>query len=357
VDGKILPPAADPSVSTDNRIVVFYKTAPADGYALDTSGSTGLSGRAGEFMLNALEDWRLEISPGTYSIAIVKGADGYGKNPTELIITGQGFDTSLDLALVLGEGIDQPSGRALPPWLASDLPYYQKIWFNDKIYQKNLVAQDPTTYQVIVPEQPKITATVSAPNQGIDTSTLAIVADSGTANEQRFPITSSHITRTVMGPTLPVELDLTYDCKTEGKSLTDGAHILKFYAGNSIGTTYETATVKVATGPVELVGTPLNFPSPLHLTTTGQVFFQYGLSRDANIDIYVFDISGTVVKKFSFTAGSPGGMAGGSANPNKIAWDLSLDQGGKIGSGIYLWNIVDRSRSKILGKGKLAAAP
>ena len=78
---------------------------------------------------------------------------------------------------------------------------------------------------------------------------------------------------------------------------------------------------------------------------------------DIAFDIYIFDITANVVKKLSFNAGEPGGSSGGSANPNKIDWDLMSDHGYKIGAGIYVWNIVDKNKGKIIGKGKLAIFP
>jgi hypothetical protein len=98
---------------------------------------------------------------------------------------------------------------------------------------------------------------------------------------------------------------------------------------------------------------PLTFPSPVRLKSDKSVYFQYVLSRDANIEIYVIDVSARVVKKF-FAAG---GSEGGSAGVNKLTWDLMTDQGSLVASGIYVFSLVDRDSGKLLGKGKFTALP
>jgi len=355
IDGRILPPPGVPSITTEGRTVVFYETDYNLGYASDVSGPAGLSGRSGEFMLNAMEDWRLNIAPGTYQIATIRGADNYGVDPVAVTVSGNGFDTSPDLVLAYGAGITSPEGRPLPPVLAQELPRIETIWFDGRIYQKGLVARGK---QVVVAEQPKIDVKINSGSVGIDTTTLSIRQDEGTANAKTFAISSSHFTSVVRNlANTPIEVDYTFDFGVEGETLTEGDHTLKFTASNSLGSSFEVAYVTVIGGPTRLVGTPLTYPSPLRLSQQNQVVLQYGLSKDANIDIYIFDPSGQVVKKFSFDAGSMGGTAGGDANPNKVIWDTIADQGTRIGTGIYVWTIIDRDSGKNLGYGKLAAAP
>jgi len=354
VDGTITAPTNDATVTTNGRMVVFYQTTPGDGYATDLSGPTGISGQTGKFMLNAMEDWRMSIVPGTYVIATVKGTDNYGVNPVSISISGKGWDAAPALQLAYGAGITMPGPRTLPSWLASEIPVIKNIWFDGKLYQKILV-EDPTKpLKFYSTAQPKISVKVTAGNIGIDESTLAVTLDEGAASQKTFS-TFSDVSR-VMGPTAPSEVNFSLNFKTLGETLTDGSHTFKFYAGNAVGTTLETSYVTVKSA-LEVVGTPITFPSPLHLSTDTQVTFQYGLSKDANVDIYVFDISGTIVKKISCNAGGIGGSAGGAAGPNKVVWDLTTDQGSRLGVGIYVWEIVNRDSNKVIGKGKFAAAP
>lgn len=353
IDGKISPPTNDATVSVNNRVVLFYLTTTESGYASDISGQNGNSGQDGNFIINAMSDVRMILSTEVYKITVVKGSDGYGVNPKDLGVSGKGFDTSKDLVLVFGEGIEMPGTHPFTPPTASAIPIVKNIWFNNRIYQKNLVAKK---YEFVVSEQPKVDVKITSGDTGIDTSSLSIILDEGTANETIYKISESNITNKIMGTTLPIEVDYTYDFSKEGKTLSSSDHQLKFTASNSAGTTFETTTVKVATG-LYVIGIPLTYPSPLHLKTDAQVILEYGLSKDANIDIYIFDITGEIVKKISCNAGTSGGSVGGTANPNKVTWDLSSDKGYKIGSGIYVWTIVDRANSKVIGRGKLTTAP
>ena len=353
VDGKILPPTDGAKVSTNDRIVILYETTTEAGYADDFSGPSGLSGRSGEFMMNAMEDWRMEIKPGKYKISVAKGSDNYGVDPTDITITGKGYDTAPNLVLAKGAGITPPGTKPFNPPLAGEVPVIESIKFNNRLYQPKLI---DNKYEFIVSNQPKIDVKVTAGNIGIDTSTLSILLDEGTANEDNIPIMEDNIT-TKVGENNPVEVDYTLNFVDEAKTLTYGKHTLEFFAGNSIGTTSEIAVVSALSGDVKIIGEVLAYPSPIHLSIDEKVTLQYGLSTNADIDIYIFDITAKIVKKLSFTAGSQGGSAGGTANPNKVEWNLMSDQGYKIGSGIYIWNIVDKNKSKIIGKGKLTTAP
>ena len=342
---------ADAGIETNNRMVVFYLTSPEAGYAYDFSGPEGLSGRPKEFMLNAMDDWRMSIAPGHYKIAVVKQGN-YGVDETPIDISGNGYD-SISLTLAYGAGIASPEARALPPGLAAGVPAYERIWFDDRVYQKTLVEEKG--YTTIISQKPKITAWVTAESLAIDPDSVSpIILDEGTAGARNLNLISADITQT--SPTL---IEFTYDFEAKGETpLSDGDHTFKFTASNSLGTITETANVSVmALAATQIVGIPINYPSPVRLSLNTSVTLQYGLTKDTNIDIYIYDLTGTIVKKFSFNAGEPGGSAGGEANPNKVTWNLIADQGGLIGAGIYVWNIVDRDSGKLLGAGKLAAAP
>ncbi|MFA6548395.1 MAG: hypothetical protein WCT39_00490, partial [Candidatus Margulisiibacteriota bacterium] len=106
-------------------------------------------------------------------------------------------------------------------------------------------------------------------------------------------------------------------------------------------------------GEPRLIGVPITFPSPVHLKTDTAVTFQYTLSRDMNIEISLFDVSGQMVKKLSFAQGAEGGAAG----VNKVRWDLMTDQGQRSASGICIFTLVNRETGKLLGKGKFTALP
>jgi len=354
INGTLEAPAENPSLSTENRMVVFYQTSPEAGYAYDFSGTNGLSGRPKEFIINAMDDWRMSIAPGNYKVSVVTGGDNCGVNPTDVAVSGNGWDSAGSLVLAFGAGIASPEARALPPGLAAGVPVYERIWFDGRVYQKALVAKGLET---LISAKPKITAKVVA-DLGINPNSISILLDEGTAGAKTFPITSSNFTLIVGDAANPTEINYAFDFDIAGETLADGEHEFKFGAGNTLGSTLEIATVNVAVGgPAQLIGTPINYPSPVILSRDTSVTLQYGLTKDTNIDIYIYDLTGTIVKKLSFNAGEPGGSAGGGANPNKVTWNLFTDQGGLIGAGIYVWNIVDRESGKLLGAGKLAAAP
>jgi len=354
---------SDPDgVGTEGRWVVFYPGDTSIAYSDDNCGTVGLSGRANQDMINAFEDWRMVLTPGIYKCATVKGykngvlVDDYGANPVDVTITGSGYDVHPTLVLVKGGGIAPPGPRPLPPWLAALMPHLSNIKFGERKWQPTLVAQGE---KFIISERPKISATATSPVPLLVDS-LSMALNEGTSAAKNYRIQASHYTGTRGLAPAYSEINFLYDFTKESVDPipeSKDAQTVTIKAANEYGTTVEVCTVYIMAGDPEIIGTPICFPSPVRLRTDRRVTFQYGLSKDANVDIFVFDISARVVKKFTFNAGSPGGQAGGTANPNKVEWDLITDQGSLIGSGIYLFNIVDRTRNKVIGKGKLAAAP
>lgn len=341
----------DPDISTTGRKVVFYLDLedPAAAFSYDYVGEPGLSGQANQYFMNAFQDYRMPVDVGRkYYIAVVKGTDNYGANPVEVSITGYGFERFPTLTLREGEGIDDPGFH-----ISRFAPKIEAIWFGHRLWQPALVALGES---FIISDQPDIKCEISC-DYGINVSSLQIIQDEGTATAKTYNVSTSDIS-TIRGMAeSPTEISYVYSFSEKGQNLSDGDHSLTFKASNAYGTTIEVCAVTIKAGPVEVIGTPINYPSPIHLRTDKEVIFQYGLTKDADIDIYLFDISARIVKKISCDAGQPGGSAGGTANPNKVTWDLITDQGSKIGSGIYLWNIVDRAGNRVLNKGKLTAVP
>jgi hypothetical protein len=113
-------------------------------------------------------------------------------------------------------------------------------------------------------------------------------------------------------------------------------------------TTY-LATVEVMGGPLRMIGTPVVYPSPYSIKKDKIVTIQYGLSADANIDIYLVSVEGKRIKRFLPLAGEEGGSAG----INKITWDGKTDQGFLAGNAIYVGTVVARDEGRLLGKFKL----
>lgn len=355
IAGSVSAPAG---VATANRQVIFYRDNPDNGYADDIVGTAGLSGRDNQFMLNAYQDSRLAIAPGKYHLAVVRGEDGYGADPVELSVTGLGYDVlAANLVLAPSTGVTTIAARPEPqpgepggPAIVGAPPIFTDITFGNRKYQPGLVARGQA---YVIAQQPRITARATSAF-GIDTSQLLMVLNEGKADARTFNIAAANITQS-SGPTsAPTGVSFVYDFYQEKEPrLPEGQQNITFRATNIYGPTYEVCTVTVAGGEPRLIGVPLAFPSPVKLTTDREVVLQYTLSQDLNIEISLFDVSGRVVKKFSFEARAEGAAAG----VNKVIWDLKTDQGGIVSSGIYVFTIVDRTNNKLLGKGKLTCLP
>ena len=362
---------ADPdNKGIEGRWVVFY---PAEGtsvfYSDDLAGTVGNSGRATQFMISAYKDFRTVLNPalpvGSYKCATVKGyvngalVDDYGANPVDVTITGNGYDVVPRLTLVQGGGIEPPAARPVPDWLLALMPKIENVRFNDRKYQPGLVGKVGEKF--IISARPKISAKISSPVPLIADS-IAMTLNEGTAAVKTYRVTSAQFTGTKsMAEGGLTEVNFLYDFTTMpvADSLPDSKdpQTIRIKAANEYGTSVEVCSVYIAAGDLELVGDPIAFPSPLHIKTERKVTLQYGLTKDANIEIYIFDISARIIKKWAFSAGMMGGQAGGTANPNKVEWDLISDQGTLTGTGIYLFNIVDKDRSRVLGKGKITIVP
>jgi hypothetical protein len=181
-----------------------------------------------------------------------------------------------------------------------------------------------------------------------------MLMNEGSATQTIYDIGLENITKAEGPPDTPTRVTFTYDfIQAAAAAIPAGDQKFTFKASNAYGTTIEVVNATVIGGEARIIGTPITFPSPVRLKIDSSVQFQYTLSQDANIDIYVFDISGRVIKKLT----CPKYSDGGSAGVNKPSWDLVTDQGQKLAAQIALFNIVNRDTGKMLGKGKLTAVP
>ena len=105
--------------------------------------------------------------------------------------------------------------------------------------------------------------------------------------------------------------------------------------------------VRVIYGEVKLLGPVLSYPVPFKPLSGQIATIAYTLSTDADIAIFMYDVSGRIVLTKKFRQGSAGGKAG----YNSFNWDGTTDFGLKVGNGIYLYKITSAKRS--LGTGKL----
>lgn len=349
---------APEGVTTADRQVVFFK-GPLDnnqivgGYSDDVVGPTGLSGQPNQYIINAFEDYRLNIVPGIYQVAIPNDnpsdpASGYGADPVDVVVTGKGYEiVPVDLAITLGAGLLPPAER--PEAGAEWAPRFEDIRFGKRLYQPALVAKGQ---EFIISSQSRISAKVISEG-GLDTSKIYMVVNEGTSTAKTYSIAQTAKISAVGAADAPTEVDFVLDLFNLGETFPDGDNEINFKATNAFGSTLEVASVTVVGGEARLIGIPITFPSPLHLMRTNSVIFQYTLTKDIPVDIFLFDVSGRVAKKITCYARDEGGSAG----VNKVSWNLITDQGQKVASGIYVFTLINRETGKLLGKGKFTALP
>ncbi|MBI5399263.1 hypothetical protein HZB07_01410, partial [Candidatus Saganbacteria bacterium] len=338
----------DSGAAANGRHVIFFQQLEGrnilGGWADDTSGPTGLSGRPAEFALNALQDWRLNIQPGNYFLAIPQGEDGFGADPVRVAVSGRGFDTQ-NIALVKGGG----AGLIVPTTRpAFGLPEISNVYIGRRLYQRSLVTPEKP---FIAAAQPKIAAR-AASSFGIVRDSLAmtlpVMSSTGTiAKSYALGAGLSAITAAAADVLAPV--DFSVDLYDLHDRLPEGDQDITITAANAFGSTSEVFRVQVRGGKAALIGTPITFPSPLNLATDTKVTFQYTLSQDVPVEMFVFDISGRIVWRKLNNAREEGGSAG----INKFDWNLMTDQGGKISAGIYICTLVNKDNGELLGKVKL----
>ena len=334
-------------VNANGRTVLFYKTA-VNGIVYQPYASATVASNI--FMINAYDIWPASLEVGaTYYVATTKGSDGYGANPVPVTISGIGWDEVKGLTLVVDGGIVATSEAPSEP-----APTIQ-IKFGNRLYQKALVAQGEKFY---ISDKPniKVNLSIASPYSMGKLEAQSIIVDEGTSAVQTLTLTAANVLSTVKAASGDITaMDLSYAFKEENK-LSAGAHTFTINAATS-GTVLkatavsEKAQVEVMGGPLQLIGTPICFPSPFSISKQHNVIVQYTLSADADIDIYLIGVSGQRIKRFPTF---PAGTEGGSAGVNKVEWKGGVtDMGTLAGNGIYVGTIIAKEEGRLLGKFKL----
>ena len=140
----------------------------------------------------------------------------------------------------------------------------------------------------------------------------------------------------------------TYETTT---ALSDGAHTLTIEAFDNLGNgaTYEASPFYVQSERDVIVqGFPLNYPNPFNAGVQN-TSIGYTLSKAGNITVTIFDISGNLVSRKSYSTSENGGRAG----YNEVPWDGRSDSGSVVGTGIYIYLIVADGKVVQNGKGKI----
>ena len=92
----------------------------------------------------------------------------------------------------------------------------------------------------------------------------------------------------------------------------------------------------------------INSPNPFDPARESTTIM-YRLANDANVGVYLFTITGDLMWRTDFMAGSQGGKSG----ENSFTWNGISSFGEMMSNGVYLLHIVDKSSGRTLAKGKI----
>lgn len=214
-----------------------------------------------------------------------------------------------------------------------------KIWFNNRLYRQALVDKGIKFY---VPPRPRIKVEATIPQPYKLDQNQANYSFNIDGNQYSYKYSSIKANQVIFEDTL-------------SDALTPGEHTFTFSAQSSGDQATSTSaskriTVIATSGELRILDRPLSFPNPFNPARNQNISFQYTLDGPAEngVDIYIFDISGKIIKKIMVAPGDDGTLA----QLNKVSWDGKTDQGGYVSSGQYLANIVSKGEKKPLGKVK-----
>lgn len=165
-----------------------------------------------------------------------------------------------------------------------------------------------------------------------------------------IPATKMSIDNNPVTPVVIAESATKYSVSYQVTSpLSDALHSISLEATDGTNTdTWEATGLRVKTaGAVEMLAIPLNYPNPFDPATGTAISFY--LTRDSNIQINIYDVSGNLIAKKVCASGAAGGKAG----YNEVLWNGINDSGNFVGNGMYLYFIL--SGSDMIGKGKMVA--
>ena len=98
-------------------------------------------------------------------------------------------------------------------------------------------------------------------------------------------------------------------------------------------------------------GNVINYPNPFNPMTTSTKII-YKLGSDANIAILIFNLSHELVNRQDFATGTNGGKSG----DNTVEWNGRNGFGDVVGNGMYICQIVDKGKGKVIAKGKIGVS-
>jgi len=176
-----------------------------------------------------------------------------------------------------------------------------------------------------------------AKDSGVSSWNISIINTSDNSVAQSF--TGNQAT--------PVAIkDLTYTNFT----LPNGTYITRVNVSDAAGNTTSSTTATFNVTTDLLITDAMNGPNPFNPNIeTTQI--QYQLSKDADVSLYIYSISGEMLVSNKFTMGSSGSTAGF----NSIAWDGRNRFNERVSNGIYIAYIIARNGDDTtVGKVKIA---
>ena len=111
-----------------------------------------------------------------------------------------------------------------------------------------------------------------------------------------------------------------------------------------------------AYAPVRLVGVPTHEPHVFNPTVTRPgdpeplIKIDYILTKDATIQLFIFDQTGELVWEKTY----PAGTGGGNVGANEVSWNGIAEFKGRAHNGVYIYHViaVDDGQVRSLAKGK-----
>ena len=144
-------------------------------------------------------------------------------------------------------------------------------------------------------------------------------------------------------------MELSYQAKSGDLSVgTNTVNIqISDRAGNYKSVSLSGLTV-MASNEVSVQGSVLNVPNPFNpASQTTKITYQ--LTARADIDIYIYNITGERILHKVIASGAEGGRTG----YNEVVWNGQNSFGETVGNGVYIAHVV--ADGKVLGKVKILA--
>jgi len=241
----------------------------------------------------------------------------------------------------------EPSLDVVPPEI-TEVKFNDRPYFNVADGKGDIIYHTPRISAVITDYGSTEIVSVITP-EGVDVSSAKIRFDTylfdvsegsfSLSSTESIPITPESDTTVVyMDFEVPGRLgDTTYICTIEARDRAIPWHNRGIWTGK----------VRVIGDEARVIGEVLCHPTPFKPLTDPNVIISYTLSTNADVTLYMYDISGQIILTKKFSSGLPGGQAG----YNDFTWNGQTDFGSTAANGIFIIKVVSKSRA--IGAGKL----